>query len=210
MKKQLLLSLTTTLALSTAFTGFASTEHKKLDLSDFYVAAQAGVGSADVVDSQTGFAYRVAAGAFFMKPMPALKLGAEFGYNAYPSYTKTLLSVGTVDISRQFNTHYFDLLAVANYSFTDKVYGIAKLGIASVNQSNKTNEAVGVDSISQTKGKTGVLPEVVMGAGYQLNKNIAFDLTYNHTFGRTVDLAESKNDLASTSSFLAGIRINFG
>ncbi len=174
----------------------------------FYIGAGAGIGGMDTKKAdvsgvstklRSGVAYRASLG--YLMGEGNLNYGAELGYTGYPDNTYSGYGV-KVDVSGRT----VDLLGVGKYNFSETDTGfflVGKAGAAVVSQKT-TVKGFGP---TYSKSKTAVKPELAVGAGYNVNKNVALDVTLAHVFG--TNSATSASEIASVNTLMAGVSYNF-
>lgn len=188
-----------------------------------YVQVQGGVGGMDTTDYsdgsgpynevsiRSGAAYRLAGG--YLWGQDQLNYGVEAGYSSYPDNEYTVNVYG-YSLTETYKGHYIDLLGVAKYNFSSNsesgLYVIGKVGAALVSQKFEVSDNYGY--ASYTDDKQEVKPEAALGIGYDFNKNVSLDLTFNHVFADQADPNGSESDatqIASVSTLLVGLTYHF-
>jgi outer membrane immunogenic protein len=174
-----------------------------------YVNAGAGIGGMDTKKEgsyklRSGVAGRAAIG--YLMGESNFNYGAELGYTGYPNNTYT---EGGGKLT--YSGHYVDLLGVGKYNFSQTQTGffvVGKAGIAVVSQQTKVT---GVFDFNKTK--SAVKPELAVGGGYNVNKNVAVDVTLAHVFGSQAnpygDSESAATKVSSVNTLMAGITYNF-
>lgn len=190
-----------------------------------YVGVGAGWGALDVpLDSTVGlsgavsssqktngFSGRVNVG-YLAGVSQNMSLGGEAGYTYLP-YTTNTVTMTSEDLTQTFSRKYdpryvLDLLAVAKFYVTSELNVFGKAGIAYVNQ-KQTVSTEGFYS-SSTDGK--VLPELAVGAGYNIAQNLEANLTYAHAFGDNHEsqiVASTTDYMPSFNTVMAGLNYTF-
>jgi hypothetical protein len=180
-----------------------------------YVNAGAGIGGMDTKQVnafgggyklRNGVAYRASLG--YLMGEGNINYGAELGYTGYPTNKYSGSTTAT------YSGHTVDLLGVGKYNFSDTDNGffvVGKAGLARVYQRTKAS-AVGFAN-SYSKNKTAMKPELAVGAGYNVNKNVALDVTFSHIFGAQANpdgnTEASVNKVSAVNTLMAGITYNF-
>lgn len=183
-----------------------------------YASVGAGIGGMDTTnysDSgpftgmslRSGASYRAMLGYLF-GTSGNLNYGLELGYTGYPKNTYSYYNAeGT------YTGYMVDVLAVGKYNFDASESGffvVGKVGAASVSQKYEITVS-GVDYYSKTV--TALKPELAVGAGYNINKNVSLDLTLSRVFGNQADpdarTIDEVTQVSSVNTLLAGITYNF-
>ena len=156
-----------------------------------------------------GFAGRVEVG-YLLDMRSDLLVGAELGYNYLPQtkYNLTLTDTTVTPASAQDTTikytdYSFDVLGVAKYLLQDGFNVFGKAGFAIVQQAAKTT----VDGVSSKNNLSKILPEMVVGTGYEINSNVEATLAYSHVFGDNI--SNTTNDIPSSDTILFGVDYKF-
>ena len=194
--------------------GFVMSAHAG---TGFYAGVGAGIGGMDTkkyssggpFTSQklrSGVSYRGALG--YLMGEGNFNYGLELGYTGYPKNT-----YGYYGVNGTYTGYTVDLLGVGKYNFSDSDSGffvVGKAGAALVSQKFDIADA---GATYYKKTKTAVRPELAVGAGYNVNKNVAFDLTLSHVFGNQADpdagSVSGATQISSVNTLLAGITYSF-
>jgi hypothetical protein len=185
----------------------------------FYASAEAGLGGRDTkqyaannapystVNLRYGIAYRGAIGYLFGNDK--WNYGFEAGYTGIPNNVYKSDIYGN---SETYTGFYADVLGVGKYNFIDSEAGFfitGKAGAAIVSQ----NLIVSGPHSKQKYKQHKVKPEFAVGAGYNINKNLAVEITFSHVFGSKADPNAATVGGASRASpsntLMAGITYNF-
>ena len=150
----------------------------------FYIGAGAGVGGMDTKkDNAFGGGYKLRSGVAYRASLGYLtgegnvNFGAELGYTGYPDNT-----YNGNGFKVTYSGHTVDLLGVAKYNFSETDTGFFLVGKAGAAVISQKTSAKGFGT-TYSKSKTAVKPELAVGAGYNMNKNVALDVTLAHVFG---------------------------
>lgn len=175
-----------------------------------YMNGSLGIGGMDTDKTsiynsnlRSGIAYR--AGLGYLWGEDQYHYGLELGYTGYPSnqYTSSLVNI-------KYTGYYVDLLGVGKYNFTSSDEGFFVLGKAGLAFVSQRTHATG---IPYNKTQTALKPEVALGAGYNVNKNVAVDMTFAHVFGGQANPAATTDSAATrvsaVNTLMAGITYSF-
>jgi hypothetical protein len=103
------------------------------------------------------------------------QLGVEGGYQVNPENTLSRMALGVNPITEKlaYDSHYVDLLAVAQFKLSHRWGLVAKYGSAHVSQSTSFDggEYTFQDDRFLAGTNSGYLPEVAVGTTYQLNND---------------------------------------
>lgn len=191
----------------------------------FYAGISVGAGALDLpstllnsiptvvnqdLQNNWGFAGRVELG-YLMDIRSNMLVGAEIGYNYLPQskYTFTTADVATPDThvngDLKYTDYSFDVLGVAKYLLQDGFNVFGKAGFALVEQTAKGT----VDETSFSNDLSKVLPEVVIGAGYDINSSVEATVAYAHVFGDDINDSNAVNEIPSYDTVLFGVDYKF-
>lgn len=141
----------------------------------------------------------------------ALSYGAELGFAMYPDNTYKLEDnqSGPTKYNYKYEGYNIDLLGVVKYVVANNLNVFGKAGVAYASQ----KFSLKTESSSMDKTEYEFLPEVAVGVGYDINQNVAIDLTYSHIFGKSpkeysdaTDLPKDLyKDVASVDALMLGI-----
>ncbi|OGO91448.1 MAG: hypothetical protein A3F10_02185 [Coxiella sp. RIFCSPHIGHO2_12_FULL_42_15] len=190
--------------------------------SDFY---NSGLNSSltSSFQKENGFAGRVNLGYLFSVSNNVL-LGLETGYIYLPETTNTLVTNANPSqtLKQEYNPRYvLDLLGVAKVYVTNQINLFGKAGLAYVSQEYTTSVVTAGNGalVSSYSTKQKVLPEVAVGAGYNITDNLEANITYAHAFGsennaQITDLTSAtpisnKNVIPSFNTVMAGLNYTF-
>jgi Outer membrane protein beta-barrel domain len=184
----------------------------------FYAGVGAGIGGMDTQDFssnnspynsislRSGVSGRLALG--YLTGAGHLNYGLELGATGYP---KNTYKIG--NFSETYTGYIADLLGVAKYNFSsseDGFFVVGKAGAAYVNQ--KFKGSIGGSTVVSSS-KSAIKPELAVGVGYNVSKNLAFDVTYNHLFAGKADPAgatlSSATKISSVNTLLVGLTYSF-
>lgn len=194
--------------------GFVMSAHAGTGI---YGSLSAGIGGMDTKNYssgnnpfaseslRSGVSYRGALG--YLMASGKFNYGLELGYTGYP---KNTYGLGGADIV--YTGHTIDLLGVGKYNFSETDSGfflVGKAGAAYVSQKTELTSS----RTLYKKTVNGVKPELAVGGGYNVNKNVAIDLTLSHVFGKQTDpdaaTASGATQIASVNTLLAGLTYSF-
>lgn len=196
------------IALLSAFSTFTSVAQP----GSPYLGVQAGYGGIQMptiseggmkTERYNGVALGVDGGYLF-NINQKFKVGPEVGYKSYGDNTYKLST-----ISYTYCGHYFDILANAHYYFNANWHLIGKIGAAVVKQ-------VETDDLGSSKGikeNIALLPEVVLGVGYNFNAQMGINISYNAVIGSSIPAESvgglSNRKVASVNTAMLGFTYSF-
>lgn len=163
-----------------------------------------------------GVAYRINMG--YLWAFGHDQYGGEIGYMGYP---KNTYNIDNISPSLDYKGHTVDLLIVLKHNYNNGGNVFAKAGAAYVTQklsnpqpTNPSYMSVGNQSIFGTSHK--ILPEVALGAGYNLSQHIGVDFSVHYVFagssGQDLAIANSAGDanrVASVAAAFLGLYATF-
>lgn len=198
MNKALLTALTVA---SLAATSVAVAGQQDAHQGGLYVGGSAGWGNTVVNEKEnnvkttkqldSNYALRADMGYLFSMSSNLL-VGAELGYIYFPE-------VKVKKSEQKTNLMTFDMLGVVKYYVMSDLNLFGKAGMAYVHR-----EASDIENKKKvvTKKTDGFLPEVAVGAGYNITPALEATVTYAHAFGW------DKNN-PSFNTVLAGLDYHF-
>jgi opacity protein-like surface antigen len=190
-----------------------------------YISAQVGAASGNEIqistfadnDNKIGVTGRLATG-YLWDLSDNFKLGVEAGAQVYQNTEDKTQGYNSIDgknvtVSVMAKRWGLDILGVADYFITERFDIFAKLGTAFVHQEfparvngnshyNGDEFYIFLDG-QALKPQSRFVPKAVVGAGYNVQKNLNLNLSINHEF---------KNDnhvVPGVRSFLVGAKYSF-
>lgn len=156
-----------------------------------YVLGQAGISKLDAAGTNLyknwSPSYRLAGGYMLTKT-----LGVEAGYSRLAKYTYK-----NKTFTEKWSGNVIDVLGVLDYKLDRKTSLLAKAGVARVSQ-----------DLGKSLSDTEYRPEVQLGVGYKLSRNLTASVAYDGIYGKRDQNDASKLKTLPTHSLLAGLQYN--
>lgn len=173
------------------------------DIVSAPMATALGITNQNQADNW-GFAGRLNAG-YLVDVSSKLLVGGEVGYTYLPKTKYTFDSPAATNNQLKYTDYAIDMLGVAKYMLDRGFNVFGKLGAAYVNQEAKLNWNGASDKDTTSK----VLPEVAVGAGFDITPVLGVEATYAHIFGNgelsQISIDGANNDVPSIDTVMVGI-----
>ncbi len=142
--------------------------------------------------TSAGFSYRLFVGKDIYRA-GANTVAIEGGYlqlgqvkysGNFADITPSVGLTGNIDVVGSLNG--FDVLGVWNYQFSPKFYALGKLGVANIYNSMKSTSSDLTVVQNESVNTTKILPELVLGGGFQFSSQFSGQLTVTKLFGGSI------------------------
>lgn len=194
-------------AVAVATLGVASASHAA-DAEGAYIFAQPGLSMTHIQsktidgvkvngDKENGFGFRLGAGYDFNQ-----YVAAELGL---AKYANAEIDVAGFEEAK-VKPFAIDLLVKGTYALSDDFFVYGKTGIAYVNVNYNSSNNFFEDDKSDNKHF--LRPELALGAGYNVNENVAVDASYSRIVG-TGDVQNTPDYLPNLDLLAVGITYKF-
>jgi opacity protein-like surface antigen len=194
-----------------------------------YVGIQGGIGGMDTkkysannnpynsVSLRVGPAFRVFGGNLWTENN--VDYGFEAGYEGYPKNNYKLNAYPGVRVVQQsYNGSNIDLLALVKINFNSDTpemgaFVLGKAGFLRLTQEFDGQLNTPTGAAAYSSNAHAYKPEVVVGLGYNLSRNVSFDISYQHIFADQADPftadASVASRISSVNTLMAGLTYHF-
>lgn len=173
----------------------------------FYIQGQGGFSGWSANDSSNfkiasnHYAVRGSAGYMWNQCYTPWSYGIEIGFADYPRLLDEVIDDYDISLKVNVRGYSIDTLGVLKYNVDPKLSLFGKAGLAYLHEKAHIN--INHDFKDNVVGHT-FAPELVLGMGYRINRNLEANLSVSEIFAGDIDV-RSNNPTSATSTLMAGL-----